>query len=605
MSRSISSYRRQFDDGGSSLFRVRVSSPSPTRQDVRYRSASYGGAANSMHAGRVGRTTVSSSRKLPISATNSGAISVVFGKEAPINLDAATAENQVFLSTRSSERQEMIILNDRLVAYIEKVRSLEQKNMLLESEIEAIQSRFVKPTGLRMLYEEQLKELKSTADQARVRRDLAVAAKEVKAGQLEAIKIKYEEEVQQRKQAEMDLEAFYPIVDKATSTRIALEKQLEQLEVELEFLQRVQKQEIEELMKQIYATLATAQSAFALPDLSSALKQIQSQYDDIAAKNLQEMDAWYGSKFEDLNNKASKNIDNIRSVREQINSAKKDIQSKECDLDNLKTENDALEAQLRETQEVYKKELEDLRSRIEALQIELKSTKEKSAKLLREYQQLLNVKMALEMEITTYRKLIEGEDSRFSCMVKQLCGNTLDALGGSMSVGVTGGNAGGTARRMTEGLDSGCAEGHGGEDCSVNNGNDKGRNSPGTNGPRQNGVGSKGHGTEGNATGIKNTLANNASSNGLERNGARGNCVNGASLSIHSGMSEGDNGKATNNTNKQHKQTASGSTYGSTRKGGGTIDFCTGGQTVEVTERKTVLIRTVKMEKDVLERPSL
>lgn len=53
----------------------------------------------------------------------------------------------------------------------------------------------------------------------------------------------------------------------------------------LEFLTFVQ--EIDELLKQIYSAHASAQSAFMLPDLAGALKQIQTQYDDIAAKNLQ------------------------------------------------------------------------------------------------------------------------------------------------------------------------------------------------------------------------------------------------------------------------------------------------------------------------------
>lgn len=51
-----------------------------------------------------------------------------------------------------------------------QVRSLEQQNKLLETEIEAYQNRFEKPTGLRLLYEEQLRELKKIADQMRVQR---------------------------------------------------------------------------------------------------------------------------------------------------------------------------------------------------------------------------------------------------------------------------------------------------------------------------------------------------------------------------------------------------------------------------------------------------
>ncbi|XP_054478385.1 desmin [Anoplopoma fimbria] len=471
MSRSpdrISSYRRHFEDSSSSSYQVRVSSPSPTRRDARHASAGYScrAGAGSMRMESVGRRTASAARRTRMAGAGVSAGAMVCvgpSGEQPMDLDVASAENQVFLNTRTTERQEMVVLNDRLAVYIDKVRSLEQQNKLLEAEIEAYQNRFESPSGLRLLYEEQLRELKKIADQMRVQRDISLAAKESTAAQLEAIKIKYEEAVELRRKAELDIETFRPDVDKATSSRIALEKKLEQMEVEIEFLKRVHQQEIEELMKQIYSAHASAQSAFALPDLAAALKQIQTQYDDIAAKNLQEMDSWYKNKFEDLTSKTSRHVDKVRSIRDEIAGAKKDIQSKDRDLDAMRSRNEALEAQIREAQEKYKKELEDLQARIEALHLELKSTKGKIALHLREYQDLLNMKMALEIEITTYRKLIEGEDLRLSGMMQtlSLTSCSMSAIGGGMSFSGGGGGMGGVGG-MGGGMMGGSGGGVGG-----------------------------------------------------------------------------------------------------------------------------------------------
>ncbi|KAM4529462.1 notochord granular surface isoform 2-T2 [Fundulus diaphanus] len=412
----MSSYRRRFE--GASVNQLRVSSPSPTRREPRHRSASFN--RNVGWKGTGCRALTNKPRMTSSASMGTLCLDGSTGHRANLDLDAAAAENTAFKLTRTNERQEMVVLNDRLASYIEKVRTLESKNKLLEAEIEALKSVHERAGGLRQLYASQLKELNREAEQMREQRDMSLDSKKAMSCQLDLLKSEYDAALDARKQIERHIETLRPDVDKATSVRIKLEKQLENLEVELTFLQRVHKEEIDELMQQINSATSKMDMNFDLPDLSSALTQIQSQYDSIAAKNLQEMDAWYRLMFQDMNDASSKHAESVRSLREEIAAHRKDILSKERDLESLRTRNDYLEAHIRNTKEKQKKLVEELEEHIEAVNQDLKLTKQKTALLMREHQELLNAKMAIEIEIATYRKLIEGEDSRLSTMVGKL-----------------------------------------------------------------------------------------------------------------------------------------------------------------------------------------
>uniref|UniRef100_A0A8B9R3F5 Peripherin n=1 Tax=Anas platyrhynchos TaxID=8839 RepID=A0A8B9R3F5_ANAPL len=326
----------------------------------------------------------------------------------PAPVSAAPGRLAEAAAARGAERAELAALNDRFAAFLERVRALERQNGALRSALgRAAAAAAPRAAGL---VQGELRGLRDRLQRLGRDRDRLQAERDGLAAELRGLRQRLEDEMQKREDAEKSLVLFRKDVDDATLSRLELERKIELLMDEIGFLKKLHEEELRDLEVSAQSQQAEVQVELRQPDLTAALRDIRTQYESIAVKNLQEAEEWYKSKFADLSDAANRNHEALRLARQEMNESRRQIQSLTCEVDGLKGMNEALQRQMREMEDEFGVEIGSYQDVVGRLEQEIQHMKEEMARHLREYQDLLNIKMALDIEIATYRKLLEGEE---------------------------------------------------------------------------------------------------------------------------------------------------------------------------------------------------
>lgn len=314
----------------------------------------------------------------------------------------------------SNGKYTMQNLNDRLASYLEKVRSLEETNAKLEKKIS---DWHIKKTSQNKKkdyssYEKAIADLQAQLLNGHTNDAKLTLQMENAKLALDDFKRKYDTEKAFRAALEVDLEGLRKVMDNLTIVRTDLEMEVEGMRKQLIYMRKSHEEDMK--LAQAQKQGSTVNVEVDSPkgaDLAKYIAEVRKEYEGIIEKNRRDAEELYKQQFTTVQKEVNTNTEALQSSKSQIKELKRTLQNLEIEMQAELSRKQGLENTLDETQCNAAGQLQKIQELICQMETELSRVRNDLSRQSNEYKILLDIKSRLENEITTYRRLIDGNNS--------------------------------------------------------------------------------------------------------------------------------------------------------------------------------------------------